>query len=86
MITRGIREIKVNLSRYINMVKEGEEIIVTERGTPVAVIKSLSEEKSIAKRLLKAADRNLIELPKKLGSLKPHRKIKGTGKTLSEIV
>ncbi|MFN3479914.1 MAG: type II toxin-antitoxin system Phd/YefM family antitoxin [Thermodesulfovibrionales bacterium] len=84
MITRGIREIKGNLSKYIHMVKEGEEVIITERGTPVAVIKALSEEKNMDKRLLKAAERNLIELPKRSG-LKPHRRLKTAGR-LSEIV
>lgn len=91
MITKGIREIKENLSKYLHMVKEGEDVIVTERGTPVAVIKSLSEKGSIDKRLLKAAAQNLIQLPKRSGSLRSRwkdlkRYSKGGGKTLSEII
>jgi len=86
MITRGIREIKGNLSKYIHMVKEGEDVIVTERGIPVAVIKSLPEEGGVDKKLLKAAAKNLIQLPKRAGVLRPHRKVKGRGKMLSKIV
>ncbi|MFT5433179.1 MAG: prevent-host-death family protein [Myxococcota bacterium] len=32
----GIRELKNNLSRYLARVRKGEEIIVTDHGTPVA--------------------------------------------------
>lgn len=32
----GIRELKNKLSAYLARVKEGEEVIVTERGKPVA--------------------------------------------------
>lgn len=37
----GIRELKNNLSRYIDRVRAGEEIIVTDRGTPVAKLSSV---------------------------------------------
>ncbi|ACA58766.1 type II toxin-antitoxin system Phd/YefM family antitoxin [Candidatus Desulforudis audaxviator] len=32
----GIREMKTRFSRYIQRIKEGETIIITERNTPVA--------------------------------------------------
>jgi prevent-host-death family protein len=32
----GVRELKDNLSRYLARVKEGEEVVVTEHGRPVA--------------------------------------------------
>ncbi len=32
----GIREARINLSRLIRDVREGMEIIITDRGTPVA--------------------------------------------------
>ena len=34
----GIRELRADLSRLIKRVREGEEIVVTDRGTPVARI------------------------------------------------
>ena len=34
----GIRELKQHLSRYLARVREGEEIVITDRGTPVARI------------------------------------------------
>lgn len=32
----GIRELKNGLSKYIDLVRTGEEVIVTDRGRPVA--------------------------------------------------
>ncbi|MBA3421982.1 MAG: type II toxin-antitoxin system prevent-host-death family antitoxin [Thermoleophilaceae bacterium] len=34
--TVGVRELRQNLSRYIERVKEGEALVVTERGREVA--------------------------------------------------
>lgn len=34
----GIRELRADLSRYLRRVREGEEIVVTDRGTPIARI------------------------------------------------
>ena len=37
----GIRELKNGLSRYIELVQTGEEVIVTDRGRPVARLSAL---------------------------------------------
>lgn len=37
----GIRELKNGLSGYIDRVRNGEEVIVTDRGRPVALLSSL---------------------------------------------
>lgn len=34
----GIRELRAGLSRWLKRVKEGEEILVTDRGRPIARI------------------------------------------------
>ncbi|MBV9818004.1 MAG: type II toxin-antitoxin system Phd/YefM family antitoxin [Solirubrobacterales bacterium] len=34
--TVGVRELRQNLSRYLERVKEGEDLVVTERGRAVA--------------------------------------------------
>ncbi len=36
MIEVGIRDLKLNLSRYLARVRAGEELVVTDRGKPVA--------------------------------------------------
>jgi prevent-host-death family protein len=37
----GVRELKNNLSRYLEQVKEGTEVLVTERGRPIAHLVSV---------------------------------------------
>jgi prevent-host-death family protein len=32
----GVRDLKNNLSRYLNQVEEGVEVVVTDRGRPIA--------------------------------------------------
>jgi prevent-host-death family protein len=34
----GIRELRAHLSRYLDRVRDGEEIVVTDRGMPIARI------------------------------------------------
>ncbi len=47
----GIRELRQNASKYIERVKAGETLEVTERGTPVAVLAPLPDTASILERL-----------------------------------
>ena len=45
MISAGIRELKNNLSRYLSRVKNGEDILITERGKAIArIIRENPEE------------------------------------------
>jgi prevent-host-death family protein len=50
----GLREAKANLSRLVNEVKKGTEIILTERGKPVARLAPVADESlSLEARLTK---------------------------------
>ena len=44
METIGIKELKVNLSRYMKRVKTGERIIVTDRKKEIAIIMPLGKK------------------------------------------
>jgi prevent-host-death family protein len=48
----GVADVKANLSRYLEQVKRGQEIIVTDRGRPVAKLVPLppTEEAESARR------------------------------------
>lgn len=37
----GIRELKAKLSEYVHRAAEGEAVVVTDRGTPVAVLSAV---------------------------------------------
>lgn len=49
MIEVGVRELKNSLSRYLRRVREGETIVVTDRGRPVARIVPTGVPEHIAK-------------------------------------
>ena len=87
MTSVGIRELKNNLSRYLARVKRGQEVVVTERGKPIARLVKEPPEKS-------AARKGLDELVAK-GLLRPARKrrrrnipspLKVGGKPVSEMI
>ena len=42
----GIRVLKDQLSQYLKRVRQGERIVVTDRGKPVALLSSMGESES----------------------------------------
>ena len=77
----GIRELRQHASRYLELVKAGEVVEVTERGKLVALLVSptpavTSRDRLIASgRLIPA--RGALQLP-------THRHVAGTGETASQ--
>ncbi len=43
----GVRELRNNLSRYLDRVRDGEEVVVTDRGRAVARVLPVSGERTI---------------------------------------
>ncbi len=77
----GIREAKIHLSKYLRMVKQGREIIVTERGQPIGKIVPIEKDDIPLKdRIKKLEDSGILEAEKKTAKMKPPIPIKG-GKT-----
>lgn len=64
----GVRELKNRLSRYLALVREGERVVVTDRGKPVAVLGPMEGKDgrnlSRAQRAGALARRGLITLPR----------------------
>ena len=52
--TVGVRELRQNLSRYLDRVKDGERLVVTERNRPVAMLGPVAEEEDPLERLIAA--------------------------------
>lgn len=44
MERRGVRDLKINASAVLALVKRGETVEITERGTPVALLVPLPEK------------------------------------------
>lgn len=43
MIQAGVREMKNRLSEYLRRVRRGEQVVITDRGRPVAALIGLGE-------------------------------------------
>jgi prevent-host-death family protein len=82
----GLREANQRFSKAIRAVKAGQEVVLTERGRPIAVIKPLPELDVIARRLRQLEAAGLLvpaEIHEPLPAWRP-RRIRGKG--LSETV
>ena len=74
MKTAAISEIKAKLSDFLNQVKAGEEVLITDRGKPVARLSRLAKTRSSGTSLLLLEKQGLIrlgsgKLPKNIGTL-----------------
>lgn len=64
-VTTGIRELKNSLSRFLDLVRHGEEVVVTDHGKPIAVIRPLNGDQPAAtadSHLASLAARGLVAL------------------------
>ncbi|MEZ5377647.1 MAG: type II toxin-antitoxin system prevent-host-death family antitoxin [Acidimicrobiales bacterium] len=78
----GIRELKNGLSKYIDRVRAGEEVIVTDRGRPVAKLSPLDASDG---RLRELVASGVVRAPSSLSRHQPARRIKSKG-TVSDLV
>jgi len=62
MKTTAISELKAHLSEYLNQVKSGDEVLVTDRGKPVARIVPISGKKRSQGSLSRLQKEGLIKL------------------------
>jgi len=87
MISAGIRDVKNNFSHYLRTVQQGHEVLITDRGRPVArIVREATRKPSFRERLSSLVEKGLVELP-----LRQERKITGKplslpGKSLSEMI
>lgn len=67
----GVRELRQNLSVYLDRVKKGEALTVTEHGAAVAILRPLANAPTVLARLVAegratAPSRSLRNLPRPL--------------------
>ena len=66
----GVRELKNRLTYYLQRARKGEEVIVTERGRPVAVLQSvqhLDRAAALETRLARLVALGIVTLPTRKG-------------------
>jgi len=77
----GIRELRAELSRWVTRVRNGEEIVVTDRGKPVARLVPADGERTLD-RLIREG--RVIPAPRRKGGALPPP-VEGIG-PLSDVV
>ena len=83
----GLREANQHFSKAIKAVRAGKEVILTERGQPIAIIKPIKEEEHEQDAVLKRmADEGLITLPSRKGPLPRFEPIRIKGRPLSQTI
>lgn len=78
----GIRDLKNGLSRYLDRVRAGEEVIVTDRGRPVARLSAIDESTD---RLADLVVAGVVRAPTRKTRRRPSRRIETKG-SVSDLV
>lgn len=82
----GLREANQHFSKAIKAVRTGKDVILTERGQPIAVIKPIRQEHNQRAALKRMLDEGLITLPSRKGPLPRFEPIRIKGKPLSQTI
>ena len=84
----GLREANQQFSKAIRAVKAGKEVVLTERGKPIAVIKPIKREESPEATIRRLETEGLLRPALKRGPMpKPDWKpIRIKGKPLSQSI
>ena len=59
----GARELKTRLGTYLQRVRQGRTLVVTDRGEPVAELRPLPSDDSLPSALLKLSTKGTVTLP-----------------------
>ena len=88
MATVGVRELKNRLTQYLKRTRQGEEVVVTERGIPIALLRPIQAGEaplSLEARLARLAAEGYLTLPTRKPAAKI-RRVKVGGKPVSRII
>jgi prevent-host-death family protein len=81
----GARELKTRLGAYLRRVREGNTVVVTDRGEPVAELRPLPSDDSLPSALLKLSTTGAVTLPT-TDALQTFRPIRNRGASVSDAV
>ena len=81
----GIRELKTRLGTYLQRVREGRTLVVTDRGEPVAELRPLPSNDSLPAALVKLSTRGAVTLPT-IDALPTFRPVRNRGASAADAV
>ena len=82
----GLREANQQFSKAIKAVKAGQEVVLTERGKPIAVIKPLPEPDDVESALQRLEAAGLLRRATKRGTMPPRKPYRIKGPALSQTL
>ncbi len=82
----GLREANQKFSKAIRAVREGEEVILTERGKPIAVIRPIKERRNAASIISKLEQAGLLRPAVRRQPLPPWKPRPIGGKPVSKTI
>ncbi len=82
----GLREANQHFSKAIKAVKAGQEVILTERGKPIAVIKPLPAADDLDAKLDRLAAAGVLQRATKRGPMPPFKPRRIKGPPLSQTI
>ncbi len=86
MLSAGIKDLKNNLSRYLLSVKNGEDLLVTERGKVIArIVREDRRQTPILEALGPLIVKGQVALPSQKLDMGIHHPVEVPGKPVSEM-
>jgi prevent-host-death family protein len=82
----SLREANVHFSKYVKKVKAGEEIVLTDRGKPVALIKPIPASKDPVEDRLHLMEKKGLLRRSMAKRIKLHKLVRLNGKPISRII
>ena len=81
----GARELKTRLGSYLQRVRQGRTLVITDRGEPVAELRPLPSDNSLTAALTKLSAQGTVTLPTRtaLSALQP---IRSRGSSVADAV
>ena len=81
----GARELKTRLGTYLQRVREGRTLVVTDRGEPVAELRPLPSDDSLPPALRRLSTRGAVTLPT-IDALPAFRPVRNRGASVADAV
>jgi len=89
MTVVGVRDLKNQLPKYLDVVKKGGRVIVTDRGRPIAIIHDLTGIEADAGQeeiLASLAASGKVRLPVRAGGVEKFEGVSIRGKSITETI
>jgi len=64
----GVRELRNNLSRYLELVRDGEEVVVTDRGRAIARVSPIGAERVLDRLIAEGVVTRATQQKRRAGS------------------